>query len=194
VCFLQLLDWKPYKVANFPGLIALLTGVTMWSTSIQWVRRKRFELFFYTHQLYILFIICVALHVGDFTFSAAFSGIFLFAFDRFLRFCQSRSTVEVLSTKLLPCGVFELVLAKPQGMNIFHLITKIFKHGHGNTMIKTMKLEETILALCAKAATHNHMQCPHFYFWFVVFRFEVPCTEFCVPQCSKDIISSVAPI
>jgi hypothetical protein len=156
VCFLQLLDWKPYKVANFPGLIALLTGVTMWLTSIQWVRRKRFELFFYTHQLYILFIICVALHVGDFTFSAAFSGIFLFAFDRFLRFCQSRSTVEVLSTKLLPCGVFELVLAKPQGMNIFHLITKIFKHGHGNTMIRTMKLEETILALCAKATTEPY--------------------------------------
>ncbi len=173
----------------------MLTGVTMWSTSIQWVRRKRFELFFYTHQLYILFIICVALHVGDFTFSAAFSGIFLFAFDRFLRFCQSRSTVEVLSTKLLPCGVFELVLAKPQGMNISHLITKIFKHGHGNTMIKTMKLEETILALCAKATTHNPIcNLLTFNFWFVVFRFEVPCTEFCVPQCSKDIISSVAPI
>ncbi|CAM6048122.1 unnamed protein product [Sphagnum compactum] len=124
-CLIKLLDWKPYKVANFPGLIALLTGVTMWSTSIQWVRRKRFELFFYSHQLYILFIICVALHVGDFTFSAAFSGIFLFTFDRFLRFCQSRSTVEVLSTKLLPCGVFELVLAKPQGLK-YHALSFVF--------------------------------------------------------------------
>lgn len=85
----------------------------MWVTSLYPVRKKQFELFFYTHQLYIVFVIFFALHVGDFVFSMAAGAIFLFVLDRFLRFCQSRRTVNVISATSLPCGTMEVVLSKP---------------------------------------------------------------------------------
>jgi ferric-chelate reductase len=115
VGFLQLFDWAPHKVANFAGVIALLAGVAMWITSIGWVRKKYFETFYWTHHLYNVFALFMAFHVGEVLFNIAFCGVFLFVFDRFLRFCQSRSSVGVLSTKLLPCGTFELTLAKSPG-------------------------------------------------------------------------------
>ncbi|KAG6549893.1 hypothetical protein Mapa_008875 [Marchantia paleacea] len=106
-------DWKPYGVAILPGVIALAGGLLMWMTSFQYTRIRAFELFYYTHHLYIVFVVFMVLHVGDFIVGIAFAGIFLFAFDRFLRFSQSRKEVGVLSATLLPCGAYEVVLPKP---------------------------------------------------------------------------------
>ncbi|MED6133189.1 hypothetical protein PIB30_026260 [Stylosanthes scabra] len=110
----ELIQWKDIGVANLPGVIALIAGLFMWVTSLPGVRTWNFELFFYTHQLYIIFVVFLALHVGDFVFTMAAGGIFLFILDRFLRFCQSRRTVKVVSARCLPCGTVELVLSKPQ--------------------------------------------------------------------------------
>lgn len=112
--FMQLLEWRNIGIANLPGVISLLAGLFMWVTSLHPVRKDYFELFFYTHQLYVVFVVFLALHVGDFVFSIAAGGIFIFMLDRFLRFCQSRRTVDVLSAKCLPCGTVELVLSKPR--------------------------------------------------------------------------------
>lgn len=112
--FMQLLEWKNIGIANLPGVISLLAGLFMWVTSLHPVRKDYFELFFYTHQLYVIFVVFLALHVGEFVFSIVAGGIFIFMLDRFLRFCQSRRTVDVLSAKCLPCGTVELVLSKPQ--------------------------------------------------------------------------------
>ncbi|KAL3843613.1 hypothetical protein ACJIZ3_001016 [Penstemon smallii] len=112
----KLLEWKNIGVANLPGVISLLAGLVMWITSFPGVRRLNFELFFYTHQLYIVFVVFLALHVGDFIFCFAVGGIFLFMLDRFLRFFQSRSTVNVLSARSFPCGTVELVLSKPANL------------------------------------------------------------------------------
>lgn len=110
---MQLLEWKDIGVANLAGVISLLAGLFMWLTSLPGVRRINFELFFYTHQLYVVFVVFLALHVGDFIFSIAAAGIFLFMLDRFLRFCQSRKTVDILSARCLPCGTVELIVSKP---------------------------------------------------------------------------------
>ena len=107
------MEWRDIGVANLPGVISLVAGLLMWVTSLPPVRKLNFELFFYTHQLYVVFVLFLALHVGDFIFCIAAGGIFLFMLDRFLRFCQSRRVVEVLSAKCLPCGTVELVLSKP---------------------------------------------------------------------------------
>ncbi|XP_057543027.1 ferric reduction oxidase 7, chloroplastic-like [Amaranthus tricolor] len=109
----QLLEWKDIGVANLAGVISLAAGILMWVTSLPGVRTKNFELFFYTHQLYVVFVIFLALHVGDFIFLMGAGGIFLFILDRFLRFIQSRKTVDVISATSLPCGTVELVLSKP---------------------------------------------------------------------------------
>ncbi|XP_050224586.1 ferric reduction oxidase 7, chloroplastic-like [Mercurialis annua] len=112
----EILEWKDVGIANLAGVISLLAGLIMWVTSLPGVRTWNFELFFYSHQLYVVFILFFAFHVGDFIFSMAAGGIFLYMLDRFLRFCQSRKTVEVISAKCLPCGTVELVLSKPQSL------------------------------------------------------------------------------
>ncbi|BBM98631.1 ferric-chelate reductase [Marchantia polymorpha subsp. ruderalis] len=108
----KIFHWDPHRIAILPGVIALAGGLLMWSTSFQYTRTRAFELFYYTHHLYIVFVVGMVLHVGDFVVGVAFAGIFLFAFDRFLRFCQSRKEVGVLSATLLPCGTYEVVLPK----------------------------------------------------------------------------------
>lgn len=105
--------WNAIGIAVLPGVISLVAGLLMWVTSLHTVRKHYFELFFYTHQLYIVFVVFLALHVGDYLFSIVAGGIFLFILDRFLRFCQSRRTVDVISAKSLPCGTLELILSKP---------------------------------------------------------------------------------
>ncbi|XP_009763020.1 ferric reduction oxidase 6-like [Nicotiana sylvestris] len=112
----ELIQWKSVGIANLPGVISLAAGLLMWVTSLPGVRRQNFELFFYTHQLYVVFVVFLALHVGDFIFMIAGAGIFLFMLDRFLRFFQSRKTVDILSATCFPCGTVELVLAKPSNL------------------------------------------------------------------------------
>lgn len=114
---MQLASWKNVGIANLPGVISLAAGLLMWVTSLPGLRRKNFELFFYTHQLYVVFVVFLALHVGDFIFMMAGAGIFLFMLDRFLRFFQSRKTVDILSAKCFPCGTVELVISKPASKN-----------------------------------------------------------------------------
>ncbi|KAL7001869.1 Ferric reduction oxidase 7, chloroplastic [Sarracenia purpurea var. burkii] len=121
----EILDWKNNGVANLPGVISLAAGLFMWMTSLLPVRRQNFELFFYTHQLYIVFVLFFAMHVGDFVFSIAAGGIFLFILDRFLRFCQSRRTVNVISATCLSCGTLELVLSKPENLQ-YNALSFIF--------------------------------------------------------------------
>ncbi|PKA66734.1 Ferric reduction oxidase 7, chloroplastic [Apostasia shenzhenica] len=112
----KIVEWADIGVANLPGVISLAAGLLMWVTSLRPVRRNYFELFFYTHQLYIIFVVFLALHVGDFIFCYAAGAIFLFILDRFLRFYQSRPTVDVLSAACRPCGTLELTLSKPQNL------------------------------------------------------------------------------
>ncbi|XP_078434582.1 ferric reduction oxidase 7, chloroplastic-like [Wolffia australiana] len=121
----KLLEWKSDGVANLAGVISLLAGLLMWVTSFQSVRTRYFELFFYTHQLYVVFIIFFAMHVGDFAFCFVAGAVFLFIVDRFLRFCQSRFTVNVLSTSCLPCGTVKLAFSKPPGLK-YNALSFIF--------------------------------------------------------------------
>ncbi|XP_077250610.1 ferric reduction oxidase 6-like isoform X2 [Tasmannia lanceolata] len=121
----QIIRWKSNGFSYLPGVISLLTGLLMWVTSLPPVRKKYFELFYYTHQLYAIFIIFLALHVGDSIFSVAAGGIFLYLLDRFLRFCQSRKTVDIVSATILPCGTVELVLSKPRNLS-YNALSFIF--------------------------------------------------------------------
>ncbi|KAK7843345.1 ferric reduction oxidase 7, chloroplastic [Quercus suber] len=121
----EILEWKDIGVANLAGVISLAAGLLMWMTSLHPVRKQKFELFFYTHQLYVIFVVFLALHVGDFVFSIAAGGIFLFILDRFLRFCQSRRTVDIISAKCLPCGTVELMLSKPGNLR-YNALSFIF--------------------------------------------------------------------
>ncbi|XP_002975964.2 ferric reduction oxidase 2 [Selaginella moellendorffii] len=108
----ELVQWKKTEISGLSGLFVYIIGVIMWMTSLGPVRKKKFELFYYTHQLYIVFILTFALHVGDRLFCAVVGGILLFLLNRFLRFIQSRRIVDVLSARMMSSETMELTIAK----------------------------------------------------------------------------------
>ncbi|XP_004301590.1 PREDICTED: ferric reduction oxidase 7, chloroplastic-like [Fragaria vesca subsp. vesca] len=113
----EVIEWKSDGGANLAGIICYGFFVLIWVTTLPPVRKRYFELFFYTHQLYVFFVIFLALHIGGVNFSKAAGGIFLFMLDRFLRFCQSRRTVNIVSATCFPCGTVKLVLPKPANLH-----------------------------------------------------------------------------
>lgn len=110
-----MLKWDKIGVSNLAGEIALVTGLAMWLTTIPRIRRKFFELFFYTHYLYIIFMIFFILHVGISFCGMMLPSFYLFVVDRYLRFLQSRRNVRLLSARVLPCETLELNLGKSLG-------------------------------------------------------------------------------
>lgn len=121
---MQMLKWEKVGVSNVAGEISLLAGLAMWATTLPKIRRKMFELFFYTHNIYVLFVVFFVFHVGFSTACIILPGIYLFTIDRYLRFLQSRQKIRLDSARLLPCRAVELNFSKNPGkatnMSIFH--------------------------------------------------------------------------
>ncbi|KAJ6735276.1 putative proteinDPH OXIDASE [Salix purpurea] len=113
---MQMLEWSKTYVSNVAGEIAIVLALAMWVTSSYRIRRKMFEVFFYTHQLYILYVVFYVLHVGAAYFCMILPGIFLFIIDRYLRFLQSQRRARLESARLLPCGSIELTFSKSPGL------------------------------------------------------------------------------
>ncbi|KAK3227859.1 hypothetical protein Dsin_007721 [Dipteronia sinensis] len=112
----QMVEWANTGTSNVAGEIALLAGLAMWATTIPRIRRKFFELFFYTHYLYIIFTFFFVLHVGIFYACMMLPGFYLFLVDRYLRFLQSRKCVRLVSARVLPCDTIELNFSKTPGL------------------------------------------------------------------------------
>ncbi|MBA0858072.1 hypothetical protein Goshw_021125 [Gossypium schwendimanii] len=112
----QMVEWSKTWVSNVAGVIAIVIAMPMWVTSLPQFRRMKFELFFYTHHLYLLYIFFYVLHVGDAYFCMILPGIFLFLIDRYLRFLQSQQRTALLSARILPCGLLELNFSKTPGL------------------------------------------------------------------------------
>ncbi|XP_050222922.1 ferric reduction oxidase 2-like [Mercurialis annua] len=107
-----MLKWDKFQVSNAAGEIALLCGLIMWITSLRRIRRKIFELFFYSHHLYILFVIFYVVHVGFNDAYVLLPGFYLFLIDRYLRLLQSQQKVRMVSARILPCAAIELNFSK----------------------------------------------------------------------------------
>lgn len=110
-----MIKWDKIGISNVAGELALLAGLAMWATTFPRIRRKLFELFFYTHYLYILFMLFFVLHVGISYACIMLPGFYLFMIDRYIRFLQSRQSVRLVSARILPCEVVELNFSKNPG-------------------------------------------------------------------------------
>ncbi|KAI8531130.1 hypothetical protein RHMOL_Rhmol11G0113600 [Rhododendron molle] len=104
--------WQKTGRIYLAGEVTLVTGLVIWITSLPQIRRRQFEIFYYTHHLYIVFLVFFLFHGGDRHFYMVFPGIFLFALDKLLRIIQSRPETCILSARLFPCNAIELVLPK----------------------------------------------------------------------------------
>ncbi|KAJ3706899.1 hypothetical protein LUZ61_010604 [Rhynchospora tenuis] len=119
----EMIKWSKTDVANVPGELALLSGLVLWAATFPRIRRKMFELFYYTHHLYIAFLFFFMLHVGISFFCMILPGVYLFMVDRYLRFLQSRSKVHLVSARLLPSEGIELNFSKNPGFSYNPLST-----------------------------------------------------------------------
>ncbi|XP_012840201.1 PREDICTED: ferric reduction oxidase 2-like [Erythranthe guttata] len=153
----EMLKWENTGVSNVAGEISLLAGLILWATTFPRIRRKMFELFFYTHHLYIVFVFFFVLHVGISYSSIMLPGFFLFVIDRFLRFLQSRRSVRLLSARVLPCQTVELNFSKTKGLDynptstIFVNIPAISKlQWHPFTITSNNNIEPEILSVIIK--------------------------------------------
>lgn len=153
----QMIKWEKTDISNVAGEIALLAGLVMWATTFPRIRRKMFELFFYTHHLYVVFVLFFVLHVG-FSYSCIMlPGFYLFMIDRYLRFLQSRQSIRLVSTRTLPCETVELNFSKSKGLTyaptsiIFMNVPSISKlQWHPFTVTSSSYLEPEKLSVVIK--------------------------------------------
>lgn len=114
---MQFVKWQRTGIANLPGVISLVAGLLMWPTSLAYVRRRFFNVFFSVHQLYIVFFAFAAWHLGITCTAFFLGGAFLFFIDRFLRFLQSRKAIQGVTARVLPTGIVELKLPVSPGLS-----------------------------------------------------------------------------
>ncbi|CAL0315043.1 unnamed protein product [Lupinus luteus] len=112
----EMVKWDKVGISNVAGELALISGLLMWIATIPRIRRKFFELFFYTHHLYILFIVFFIFHVGITYACLMLPSFYLFLVDRYLRFLQSRNQVRLVSARVLPCEAVELNFSRGHGL------------------------------------------------------------------------------
>ncbi|KAF8005908.1 hypothetical protein BT93_K0252 [Corymbia citriodora subsp. variegata] len=151
--------WKWQKTGRIylAGEIALVLGLVIWITSLPFIRRKQFEIFYYTHHLYTLFILFYLFHAGDRHFYMVFPGIFLFGLDKLLRIIQSRPRTYLLSAKVLPCEAIELTLPKDPKLKysptsvVFMNVPRISKlQWHAFSITSSSNVQEDTLSLMIK--------------------------------------------
>ncbi|KAK1376191.1 Ferric reduction oxidase 2 [Heracleum sosnowskyi] len=153
----EMLKWAKIGVSNAAGELALLSGMLMWLTTFPRIRRKFFELFFYTHYLYIPFIFFFVIHVGISYACIMLPSLYLFIIDRYLRFLQSRKGVGLVSARVLPCETVELNFLKSGGLRytptsiMFLNVPSISKmQWHPFTVSSSSSLEPETLSVIIK--------------------------------------------
>ncbi|WMV20618.1 hypothetical protein MTR67_014003 [Solanum verrucosum] len=155
---IEMIEWSNTYVSNVAGEIAILVAIAMWVTSLYKIRRKMFDLFFYTHQLYTLYMFFYLLHVGVAYTCMVLPGIFLFLIDRYLRFLQSKRSARLISSRLLPCSTFELTFSKNPGLTynptsiLFVNVPSVSKlQWHPFTIVSSSNLETDKLSVVIKS-------------------------------------------
>ncbi|KAJ8900458.1 hypothetical protein K2173_025235 [Erythroxylum novogranatense] len=154
----EMKKWDRTGVSNVAGEVALLAGLAIWATTLPRVRRKMFELFFYTHYLYILFVLFFIFHVGTSYAFIMLPGFYLFMIDRYLRFLQSRRRVRLVSARVLPRETSELNFSKSPGLRysstsiMFINVPSISKlQWHPFTVTSNCSLEPERLSVMVKS-------------------------------------------
>ncbi|CAN1793550.1 Ferric reduction oxidase 2 [Linum perenne] len=151
--------WRKADESAIAAEISLVAGLIMWGTSVPQIRRKSFELFFYTHYLYIVFVVFFIFHVGISYAYTMLPGFYIFLVDRYLRLLQSRRRVHLVSVRILPCQALELNFSKSPGLRyntmsiIFLNVRFISKlQWHPFTVISNSNLEPTTLSVLIKSS------------------------------------------
>ncbi|XP_050376344.1 ferric reduction oxidase 8, mitochondrial [Argentina anserina] len=150
--------WQNTGRIYLAGEICLVTGLVIWITALPQIRRKKFEIFYYTHHLYMVFLLFFLFHAGDRHFYAIFPGIFLFGLDKLLRIIQSRPETCILSAIVFPSKAIELVLPKDPGLKytptsvLFLKVPSISKYQwHSFSIISSSSVDANSMSVLIKS-------------------------------------------
>ncbi|KAL6281050.1 hypothetical protein ACE6H2_017931 [Prunus campanulata] len=154
----EIWEWQKTGRIYLAGEICLVTGLVIWITSLPQIRRKQFEIFYYTHHLYMVFLVFFLFHAGDRHFYMVFPGIFLFGLDKLLRIIQSRPETCILSARIFPSKAIELILPKDPGLNytptsiIFVKVPSISKYEwHSFSITSSSRVDENTMSIMIKS-------------------------------------------
>lgn len=151
--------WKWQKTGRIylAGEITLVAGLVIFVTSLPQIRRRKFEIFYYTHHLYIVFLVFFLFHAGDKHFYMVFPGVFLFSLDKLLRIIQSSPKTCMVSARIFPCEAVELILPKDPRLkynptSVIYLKIPTISHlqWHSFSIISSSKADENIMSVMIK--------------------------------------------
>ncbi|KAK9926817.1 hypothetical protein M0R45_024027 [Rubus argutus] len=150
--------WQNTGRIYLAGEMCLVTGLVIWITALPQIRRKKFEIFYYTHHLYMVFLVFFLFHAGDRHFYAVFPGIFLFGLDKILRIIQSRPETCILSARVFPSKAIELILPKDPGLKytptsvLFLKVPSISKYQwHSFSIISSSTVDTNTMSILIKS-------------------------------------------
>ncbi|XP_016651013.1 PREDICTED: ferric reduction oxidase 8, mitochondrial-like [Prunus mume] len=155
----EIWEWQKTGRIYLAGEICLVTGSVIWiTTSLPQIRRKQFEIFYYTHHLYMVFLVFFLFHAGDRHFYMVFPGIFLFGLDKFLLIIQSRPETCILSARIFPSKAIELILPKDPGPKyrptgiIFVKVPSISKYEwHSFSITSSSRFDDNTISIMIKS-------------------------------------------
>ncbi|OWM90528.1 hypothetical protein CDL15_Pgr014831 [Punica granatum] len=153
----EIRKWQKTGRIYLAGEVALMTGLIIWVTSLPMIRRKRFEIFYYAHHLYMVFLLLFLFHGGDRHFYTVFPGIFLFGLDKILRIIQSRPKTCILSATIFSSRAMELTIPKDPRLKyaptsiVFVKIPRISKlQWHPFSITSSSAADEEMITIIAK--------------------------------------------
>lgn len=97
------------------GTVLLVVLGIMWPFALGFVRRSsRFELFYFTHLLYLVWFVVAIVHAPVFLFWAA-APILVFAIENVLQFARRAKQTRIVEASALRSGVTRVELEPPKG-------------------------------------------------------------------------------
>lgn len=102
------------RFTNFCGQMALLCSLIIGITSLNPIRRRYYELFYYSHHLFIFVLFFSALHFSQFVIWM-YPATCLFVMHRILSNTQSRVPCEVVDLEAIPGEITRLVFRRAPG-------------------------------------------------------------------------------
>ena len=118
-------SWLVFKsIPGYTGIPLMILMPIMVFTAMEKVRRKNFEAFWYTHHLYFIIYILLAIHGAQelaaphiFHYFFAVPGLIFFfeKFSKLYRYFVNRG--RAVSIRLLASGVIELVIPRPSSFS-----------------------------------------------------------------------------
>lgn len=157
----QIWSWQKEGRIYLAGGIALVALLVIWISSLPFVRRKKFDVFFYMHHLYVVFLVFFLFHAGDRHFYMVFAGVFLFATDKLLRIIQSSPETRILSVKIFSSKIIELTFPKDPRLKytptsiIFIKIPMISKfHWHPFSITSSCAVNDQTMSVMIKSEGH----------------------------------------